>query len=135
MKAWFEIERPITVEADIPLKDEAPEEIKEKYASTLQGKFIAWSTSNGELIGCIKNNRSVCARIEEVKYIELYEMVPAKGWGELGLAFMAENGSCVSLIASSRHSLESRMWLVMLQEKLVNLFGIPAKYSDLGPDA
>ena len=79
MDVWLRIDRPIDAEADIPLKDEASERVKRKYASEPSGAFIVWSDSSDGTLGCIKNNRSISVPISAVTELVLKEMQPAKG--------------------------------------------------------
>jgi len=135
MKTWIEIDRPVDVEADIPLKDQAPTEVKERYANSCKNKFIAWTSEDGKLIGCIKNNRSVAASSAEADTVELYEMEPAKGTGFVGLNIISENGECLAVIAASRYSTKSLSWLKNIQPVLAKAFGLKETYDYQGKDA
>ena len=135
MNTWIEIDRPVDVEADIPLKDQAPSGVKEKYTNSCKDKFIAWTSEDGKFIGCIKNNRSVVASTAEAYAVELYEMEPAKGTGFVGLDIISENGECLVVIAASRYSKKSLSWLKNIQPVLAKAFGLKETYDYQGKDA
>jgi hypothetical protein len=135
MNNWIEINRPVGVEADIPLKDQAPVEVKERYVSDYKNKFIAWISEDGKNIGCIKNNRSVGASLAEAHSIQLYEMDPAKGTGFVGLKIVSASGECLAVIAASRYSVESLKWLKEAQPILASAFDLQETYEYQGKDA
>lgn len=135
MKEWIEIIRPVDVEADIPLKDQAPIEVKERYNDDCKNKFIAWVNDDRSFIGCIKNNRSISAKSSDAVAIELYEMEPAKGGGYVGLDIISESGGCVAVIAHSRYSQKSLQWLKEIQPILAKAFNLKETYDYQGKDA
>jgi hypothetical protein len=135
MKEWVEIARPIDVEADIPLKDQAPTEIKENYDHSYKNKFIAWVNNDGSLIGCIKNNRSIAAESSKAAVIVLYEREPAKGDGYVGLEIKSETGECLARVAGSRYSQKSLLWLKQIQPILAKVFKLRETYEYHGKDA
>jgi hypothetical protein len=135
MKEWIEIIRPVDVEADIPLKDQAPLEIKVKYNEFYKNKFVAWVNDDLSLIGCIKNNRSVSAKCSEAAVIELYEMEPARGGGYVGLDIKSKAGESVAVVASARYSQKSLKWLKEIQPILAKVFKLEETYAYHGKDA
>lgn len=135
MKKWIEIDRPVDVEADIPLKDQAPTEVRDEYDRSSKNKFIVWVSSDSKLIGCIKNNRSISADFEFAVAVELYEMKPAKGSGYVGLDIKSKNGECLAVIASSRYSQRSLQWLKQIQPILAKVFHLEQRYEYHGKDA
>lgn len=135
MKEWIEIDRPLDVEADIPLKDQAPKEVRDEYDRSSKNKFIAWVSNDTNLIGCIKNNRSISAEFDSAEAVELYEMEPAKGSGYVGLDIKSKNGECLAVIASSRYSQKSLQWLKQVQPILAKVFQLKETYEHHGKDA
>lgn len=135
MNNWIEINRPVDVEADIPLKDQAPIEVKERYAMGYENKFIAWISEDGKNIGCIKNNRSISVSLNEAHSIQLYEMEPAKGHGFVGLDIISASGECLAVIAGSRYSVKSLKWLKEIQPLLATTFDLQEAYEYQGKDA
>jgi len=135
MNTWIEIDRPVDIEADIPLKDQAPIDVKTKYNESYNNKFVAWVHNDLGLIGCIKNNRSISAKCSEAAVIELYEMEPAKGGGYLGLDIKSKGGECLAVVAHSRHSEKSLKWLKEIQPILAKAFSLKETYEYHGKDA
>jgi len=54
--------------------------------------------------------------------VELYEMEPARGSGYVGLDIKSQNGECLAVIASSRYSQQSLLWLKRAQPILAKVF-------------
>jgi len=135
MKVWKVLQRPVTLEADIPLKSEAPLEIIEKYESQYSNKLVAWVTESGENCGVIQNNRSVSAELTCAESVTLHEMKPAKGWGWVGLTIKDSNGEVLATFFQSRHSEQSLKWLKVTQKILAKSFFLKEEFEDLGCDA
>ncbi len=135
MQEWIEIDRPIDVEADIPLKDQASDEIKKKYNNEgCKNKFVAWVSESGTFIGCIKDNRSISVESSKATTVELYEMESAKGGGYVGLDIVSENGECLAVVAHSRYSQKSLQWLKKIQPVLAGVFNLEKAYRYHGKD-
>jgi hypothetical protein len=135
MEQWKEIRKPLDVEADIPLKNEAPEEVKEKYAARCKSEFVAWGVQAGVLSGCIRSGRSIQIESEIVEIIELCVMEPAKGSGYVSLEAKSQDGSYTEVIASARYSQKSLSWLKELQFELIKTFNLRENYQYHGKDA
>lgn len=132
---WIVINKPIDVEADIPLADQAPIEVKQQYNESYKNKFVAWRNDQLNLFGCIKNNRSISAKCSEATILQLYEMEPAKGTGYVGLAVKSEAGKMVATIAHTRYSEKSLTWLKEIQPILAKTFKLQENYEYHGKDA
>ncbi len=135
MKAWKILQRPITLEAGIPLKSEAPAEIRVEYEISYSNRLVAWVSSNGKLCGVIQNNRSVVADLRVSECLTLYEMKPAKGWGWVGITIKDSHGNVLYTLFESRHSEKSLEWLQATQDILADVFGLRKEFQDLGCDA
>ena len=135
MNEWIVISKPIDVEADIPLEDQAPIEVKQRYNESYKNKFVAWRNEELNLFGCIKNNRSISAKCSEGTILELYEMEPAKGSGYVGLTIKSEDGKSIAAIARARYSEKSLTWLKEIQPILAKTFKLQEHYEYHGKDA
>ncbi len=135
MKEWIEIERPVDIEADLSLKDQAPPEVRDEYDRSRKNSFIAWVSSDSKLIGCIKNNRSISVDFSLAAAVVLYEMEPAKGSGYVGLDITTKNGECLAIIDSSRYSKKSLQWLKHAHLILAKVFQLEERYEYHGKDA
>ena len=125
----------MALEADIPLKSEAPEEVVLAYNGKYKGKLAAWIKTDRSCCGCIQHNRSVCADLSDAKYVTLFEQKPAKGWGWVGITINSSKNEVITTIFESRYSEKSLKWLENTQDKLVELFKLEAQYENHGYDA
>lgn len=134
MNVWLRIDRPVDAEADIPLKDEASERVKRKYASEPSGAFIVWADSSDGTLGCIRNNRSISAPVSEVTELVLKEMKSAKGRGFVALSFASSAGKELIGIYSNRCSANAFNWLSEIQPVIAKVLKLGQSKQDLGYD-
>ncbi len=135
MKVWLRVERPIDVEADIPLKDEASEKVKRQYRQENWGDLIIWANYEDGDFGCIRYNRSISMPLSEVSVLDLQEMKPGRGSGYLHLSFVTCNGKQLGSIYSSRCTKKSFDWLSKIQPMIANALNLEQRFSDHGYDA
>lgn len=134
MNVWLRIDRPVDAEADIPLKDEASERVKRKYASEPSGAFIVWADSSDGTLGCIRNNRSISAPVSEVTELVLKEMKSAKGRGFVALSFASSAGKELIGIYSNRCSANAFNWLSEIQPVIAKVLKLGQSKQDPGYD-
>ncbi len=134
MKLWLKIHRPANVEADIPLKDDAPEEIKQRYSERNWGDLIIWANKEDDSFGCIRYNRSIALPLSEIDSIELQKMKPGKGAGYVHLSFVNRDGKNLGGIYSKAFSKTSFEWLSKIQPLIADSLSIKQKISDHGYD-
>jgi hypothetical protein len=135
MKIWINIERPITIEAEIPLKSEAPASVVELYSKNDKNNLIAWKTDDEKYFGCIKNNRSISILFDKSYIVSLFEERPAKGSGWVGITIKTSAGEVLATLFQSRHSISSLNWLKSVQHLLASTFDLKEEYEDLGNNA
>ncbi|PKG36976.1 hypothetical protein [Psychromonas sp. Urea-02u-13] len=135
MQVWINIDRPITVEAEIPLKSEAPESVVGLYNKNERNNLIGWKTEDGKYLGCIKNNRSISVLSDESSVLSLYEERPARGAGWVGMTIKSSTGEILATLFQSRHSVNSLNWLKSTQHLLAKAFNLKEEYEDLGYNA
>ena len=135
MDLWLKIDRPQNIEADIPLKDDAPEEIKDRYIESNWGDLIVWANKEDGKFGCIRYNRSIAMPLTEIDSIELQEMKPGKGPGYVHLSFVSGGGKTLGGIYSSVFSRGSLEWLSKIQPLIADSLNIEQAISDHGYDA
>ena len=134
MKLWQSIPRPLNVEADIPLKNQAPEEVLSLYETCEKGTLVAWISADEKLCGCIRHNRSVAAETEHAAVLSVFEIKPAKGTGWVGMTINSKEGEVLATLFESRYSRNSLNWLKGVQPELAKLLGLAQQYRDEGYD-
>ena len=134
MEVWLKINRPIDVEADIPLKDEAPENVKQRYSKHNWGELIIWADDKAGNFGCIRYNRSITMPLSDLKSIELQEMKPGKGAGYVHLSFVSKDGKNLGSIYSRVCTKKSFDWLSKIQPEIAETLNVEQKFSDHGYD-
>lgn len=127
--------RRVGLEADIPLKAEAPPMVEKLYEEKYSGKLVAWIDKELRKCGCVYLNRSTTADLKSLKTVSIYEIKPAKGWGNVGIALKSTEGEVLAVLFSSRHSEQSLEWLKATQKKLAAFLNIKSEYEDHGLDA
>ena len=126
--------RPVTLEASIPLKSDAPDEVVSEYRNRFGGKLVVWKNAESMICGCIHNNRSVVAPLKELGNVCVYEMKPAKSTGWVGMCLKTHSGEDVVTLFDSRHSDLSMKWLLATQEKVASFLSLGSTFQDLGYD-
>ena len=134
MDTWVALKKPLDVEADIPLKDEAPEGVKAKYSNTCKFEFVAWGEKR-KISGCIRIGRSILLDSSKANILELCEMEPAKGSGYVSLEAKSADGGNPVVIVSARHCPKALSWLKEIQLLLVENFELEKSYQYHGKDA
>ena len=135
MDLWLKIDRPIDVEADLPLKDEAPDDVKKQYSKSNWGELVIWSNNENDSFGCIRYNRSITMLLSELGSIELQEMKPGRGRGYIHLVFISRDSNHLGGIYSGECTKKSFDWLSKIQPEIAGALNIEQKFSDHGYDA
>lgn len=134
MNVWLKIDRPVDAEADIPMKDEASEKVKNLYRQNHKDDFIFWIDEEDDSMGCIKNNRSISFSCASTVLLELQQMKPAKGRGYVALAFISKAGNELGSIFANQCSKQALEWLSAIQPIIAKVAGLENRYSDHGFD-
>ena len=135
MDTWLKINRPVYVEADIPLKEEAPEKIKQHYSDYNWGDLIIWTDDEEGVFGCIRFNRSITMPLSELGSVELQEMKPGKGSGYVHLSFVSKEGKQLGGIYSRVCAKKSFDWLSEIQPQIAETLNVEQRFADHGYDA
>ena len=133
-QVWLRIERPIDVEADIPLKEEASEKIKRLYCDEHWGDLIIWASSNERTVGCMRYNRSISMPLDKVRILDFQEMKRGKGQGYVQLSFLSANGDQLGGIYSCINSKKSYDWLSKIQPVIAKALSLEQRVSNHGHD-
>ena len=128
------IPKSVTLEASIPLKSEAPDDVIKEYESTYKGRLAIWKSSRSDSFGCIQNNRSVKAILSQAEKVVVYEIKPAKGSGWVGMTVQNESGEELVTLFNSRYSQLSINWLNRTQAKVAEFLELQTEFQDLGYD-
>jgi len=132
---WLEVKKPLGVSADVPLKDEAPIEIRSKYGSTRRSDLVVWLDDETNTIGFIKNNRSISNSLESASAIVLGYMKPAKGPGFIELMFTDNLGKNVVAIFSQSWTQKDFDWLKSIQSTIASATNFESRELCYGFDA
>lgn len=135
MKAWQSFSKPLDVEADVPLTNDAPADVATLYAERENGNLVAWVSDDGRWFGCIRLNRSVAVPSAAAEALSLFELKPARGAGVVGISVNAPNGEPLRTLLQCRHSEPSLLWLKSVRRELARVFHLREEYEDLGYDA
>lgn len=123
------------LEVSIPMKDDAPDHIKELYKNEFNKKMLVWKDLSTDSFGCIHNNRSVTCKLSDAKSVNYLLLKPAKAQGWVGLTLQDSNGTNLIEMFSSSYSELSKNWLYRSKVKISEFTGLKSQDQDLGYDA